>query len=598
MRNVFSKAIVALSFIVAAISAQAQITTEEFSFNQVFDVQWYISGSTLNVSGFNYLYASQPTNARLTSAQVASYVSAGDYLQFFNSTTNPGTYGLAVYNNGTQVRVIDNTGTFSALANGAIFYNGVGMWGTLFTTGQGYSLGGSASFTNVIQNPSSAQLANYVPATTLPLAAGQTAAQANSSNNTPPAPAPAPTVTGTTTTTTATTATNTGATTTVTAVVNGAPAVSAVVTYSKQQAATTINIDKNTVTTTVIPVTTTVTATTPITTTTTTIPTTVTTYSDNSTTTSVGAATVTTSTTNQVVTTTSQTVTASSATTDQMYSTRIDMYAQMRQQSDDINHAVNSDPFTRTTINNGKITMRNGTDTDVYVNDMMMKTGTNGYNTTAHIQGVGMERLESPTLLLGWQYNHADNNMALGDNTASGNFVKDMIDIYAVKSIDNWLLKFDYGASVNNYTATHTLSELNLINSGTYKGTEEWFGARVYTPDYYGIRLFAGDRATYTNTGAVNESGSALSSASFAANRNVAYVGEGGVAVNTPISKNWAINEEISRDSKDVVRASASLSYKTTTNSSVLIKAIGQAQRVDAQWQHSNFAQAEFRLNF
>ena len=89
-----------------------------------------------------------------------------------------------------------------------------------------------------------------------------------------------------------------------------------------------------------------------------------------------------------------------------------------------------------------------------------------------------------------------------------------------------------------------------------------------------------------------------MSSASFATNRNVAYVGEGGVAVNTPISKNWAINEEISRDSKDVVRASASLSYKTTTNSSVLIKAIGQAQRVDAQWQHSNFAQAEFRLNF
>jgi len=594
MRNVFSKAIVALSFIVAAISAQAQITTEEFSFNQVFDVQWYISNGTLNASGFNYLFASQPTNARLTQQQVAAYVSAGDYLQFFNSTTNPGTYGLAVYNNGTQVRVIDNTGTFSALANGAIFYNGAGMWGTLFTTGQGYSLGGSASFTNVVQNPTSTQLSNYVPATTLPLSSGQTAAQANANNNTPSPPTPQSSVT----TTATNSVTTTGATTTVTAVVNGAPAVSAVVAYGKQQAATTINIDKNTVVTTVVPVTTTVTATTPITTTTTTTPTTVTTYSDNSTTTSVGAATVTTNTVNQVVTTTSQTVTASSATTDQMYSTRIDMYAQMRQQSDDINHAVNSDPFTRTVITNGKITMRNGTDTDVYVNDMMMKTGTNGYNTTAHIQGVGMERLESPTLLLGWQYNHADNNMALGDNTASGNFVKDMIDIYAVKSIDNWLLKFDYGASVNNYTATHTLAELNLVNSGTYKGTEEWFGARVYTPDYYGIRVFAGDRATYTNTGAVNETGSALGAAGFAANRNVAYVGEGGVVVNTPVSKNWAINEEISKDSKDVVRASASLSYKTTTNSSVLIKAIGQAQRVDSQWQHSNFAQAEFRLNF
>ena len=595
MRKMFSKAIVAFSLLLAAISAQSQITTEEFSFNQVFDVQWYISGSTLNVSGFNYLYASQPTNARLTSAQVATYVSAGDYLQFFNSTTNPGTYGLAVYNNGTQVRVIDNTGTFSALANGAIFYNGAGMWGTLFTTGQGYSLGGSASFTNVIQNPSSTQLANYVPATTLPLAAGQTAAQANASA---PSTPPAPTVTGTTTTTATTTSVANGATVTTTNVVNGVPAVSAVVTYGKQQAATTINIDKNTVTTTVVPVTTTVTATTPITTTVTSTPTTVTTYSDGSTTSSVGATTVTTTTANQVATTVTQTELVSSATTDQLYSTRIDMYAQMRQQSDAINHALTSDPLARTAINNGKITMRNGSDTDMYLNDMMMATGTNGYHTTAHIQGVGMERLESPTFLLGWQYNHADTNMSLSDNSASGNFTKDMIDIYAVKSIDNWLLKFDYGASVNNYTATHTLNQLNLINYGAYKGTEEWFGIRAYTPDFYGIRVFAGDRATYTNTGAIIETGSALGAASFAANRNVAYVSEGGLSINTPISKSWAINEEISKDSNDIIRASASLSYKTTTNSSVLIKALGQAQKVDSQWQHSNFAQAEFRLNF
>ena len=595
MRKMFSKAIVAFSLLLAAISAQSQITTEEFSFNQVFDVQWYISGSTLNVSGFNYLYASQPTNARLTSAQVATYVSAGDYLQFFNSTTNPGTYGLAVYNNGTQVRVIDNTGTFSALANGAIFYNGAGMWGTLFTTGQGYSLGGSASFTNVIQNPSSTQLANYVPATTLPLAAGQTAAQANASA---PSTPPAPTVTGTTTTTATTTSVANGATVTTTNVVNGVPAVSAVVTYGKQQAATTINIDKNTVTTTVVPVTTTVTATTPITTTVTSTPTTVTTYSDGSTTSSVGATTVTTTTANQVATTVTQTELVSSATTDQLYSTRIDMYAQMRQQSDAINHALTSDPLARTAINNGKITMRNGSDTDMYLNDMMMATGTNGYHTTAHIQGVGMERLESPTFLLGWQYNHADSNMALSDNSASGNFTKDMIDIYAVKSIDNWLFKFDYGASVNNYSATHTLNQLNLVNSGTYKGIEEWFGIRAYTPDFYGIRVFAGDRATYTNTGAVNETGSALGAASFAANRNVAYAGEGGLSINTPISKSWAINEEISKDSNDIIRASASLSYKTTANSSVLIKALGQAQKVDSQWQHSNFAQAEFRLNF
>ena len=164
--------------------SQATITDEKFSFAQVFDVQWYISGGTLYASGFNYLYASQPYNARLTSSETNAYIAAGDVIKFFNSTTNPGTYGLGIYDSTgtTLVRVLDNTGTFSALANGAIFYNGAGMWGTLFTTAQGYNLGGSGSWTITVQNPTQAQLQAYVPPTTQPLAAGQSAP--------PPAPTP------------------------------------------------------------------------------------------------------------------------------------------------------------------------------------------------------------------------------------------------------------------------------------------------------------------------------------------------------------------------------------------------------------------------
>jgi len=162
-------------------SAWADITQQHFSFAQVFDVQWYISGSTLNASGFNYLYASVDASgnqnaARLTSGQTSAYAGAGDYLAFFHSSNYPGTYGLGVYNtSGTLVRVLDYTGSFVALANGAIFYNGNNSWGTLFTTAQGYNYGQGGSWAITQSYPSTAYMTSYTPPNTQPLAAGQSA---------------------------------------------------------------------------------------------------------------------------------------------------------------------------------------------------------------------------------------------------------------------------------------------------------------------------------------------------------------------------------------------------------------------------------------
>ncbi len=170
-------------------NAFAAITDLKLSTAQIFDVQWYVSGGTLYASGFNYIYASvnyatQTTSAaRWTAAQTAEAGSNGRYIGFFNSTTNPGTYGMAVFNSdGSVFKIINNTGSFRALANGAIFYNGNGMWGTLITTGQGYSLGQSGSWAVTQDYPTNTQLQAYVPPSSTPLAAGQTAG--------PPPPAP------------------------------------------------------------------------------------------------------------------------------------------------------------------------------------------------------------------------------------------------------------------------------------------------------------------------------------------------------------------------------------------------------------------------
>jgi hypothetical protein len=184
--------LVACMILFSHVSVSAGITDLKLSIAQIFDVQWNISGGKLNASNFSYIYSSinyatQTTSAaRWTATQTQDASANGRYIGFFNSTTNPGTYGMAVYNsNGSVYKLINNTGSFRTLANGAIFYNGNGMWGTLITTKQGYSLGQSGSFTITQQYPTNAQLEAYTPDSTTPLAAGETAQP-----SAPPTPTP------------------------------------------------------------------------------------------------------------------------------------------------------------------------------------------------------------------------------------------------------------------------------------------------------------------------------------------------------------------------------------------------------------------------
>ena len=163
-----------LAYILALFSiistAKADIADGHFSTNQIFDVQYYWSGNTLNASNFIAPYDMNFTHPN---------VSSGQYFAFFPSTTNPGTYGLGLYNSdGTLAQTLHNTGTLSAIGPDALFYLGSGFFGTVITTSAGYSYGQSASFTNMDTSVSASDMTSYTWASTTPLAAGQTAAPA------------------------------------------------------------------------------------------------------------------------------------------------------------------------------------------------------------------------------------------------------------------------------------------------------------------------------------------------------------------------------------------------------------------------------------
>ena len=179
-----------LALLLLCSNAFGAITDLKLSTAQIFDVQWNISGGRLNAWGFSHIYASvnydsQTTSAaRWTAAQTADANSNGRYIGFYNSPTVAGTYAMAVFNsNGSIYKVINYTGSFRALADGAIFYNGNNSWGTLITTGQGYTNGQSGNWAVTHENPNNAQLQAYTPPSSTPLAAGQTAQPAPSTPN-------------------------------------------------------------------------------------------------------------------------------------------------------------------------------------------------------------------------------------------------------------------------------------------------------------------------------------------------------------------------------------------------------------------------------
>ena len=149
------------------LSVSAGVTDGKFGINQIFDVQYWWNGTTLNASNFIAPYNKnfQPVTT-----------TAGQYFQFFPSTTNPGTYGLKLMNsNGTQHSIVHDHGDITALGNGAIFYIGSGFFGNVITTAAGYNYGASAQFTNMDTDVTSTDLNNYTYASSTPLSAGQTA---------------------------------------------------------------------------------------------------------------------------------------------------------------------------------------------------------------------------------------------------------------------------------------------------------------------------------------------------------------------------------------------------------------------------------------
>jgi hypothetical protein len=371
-----------------------------------------------------------------------------------------------------------------------------------------------------------------------------------------------------------------GTTTTATTTTRGTTSSVTVITDTRDQQTKVLNINRNITVTDTTPVTTTVTQTTPVTTTTTTTPTTVTTWSDGTTTTANGTAVVTTSVSNTVVTNSTTVNDIVVTSTDNLYSTRIDQFAMLEEANTRENLALVSDPLIRHRAYDGEIKLMGANVNERTVFDITAsRSGTNtvdGYQSTANRYSLGIAHLVKTDLMIGGQFSQINLNMDGNDST--GSLYKNSVNLYALWTRNDWLVKSDIGYAKNKFNTTHTLPDLNLSNSASAAGEDLWAQVRLYTPAKKGVRLFAGARKEQNRRDYAIDSGSALSAVDYAAVNKITDTTEAGIRFDHYVNDKTSVYAEYSQNSRQLETGKAGLSYMSKKNATIQIGTIQQRQ--------------------
>lgn len=376
------------------------------------------------------------------------------------------------------------------------------------------------------------------------------------------------------------TSTSNGTTTTATTTTRGTTASVTVITDTRNQQTKVLNINRNITVTDTTPVTTTVTQTTPVTTTTTTTPTTVTTWSDGTTTTTNGTAVVTTNVTNNVVTNSTTVNDIVVTSTDTLYSTRIDQFAVLEEANARENLALVSDPLMRHRVYDGEIKLM-GANVNEHTAFTIQGSNANsnsqdGYSFKTERYSLGLAHRVRNDLLIGGQFTQSRINLAGNDST--GSLGKNAVNLYALWSRNDWLVKTDVGYADNSFSTTHTLPVLDLANAASASGNDRWVAVRLYTPAKKGVRAFVGARQERNHRAAAADLGSTLSAVDYPASTVVQDTTEAGLRFDHYLNNNLSAYAEYSQNNKQLETAKVGLSYQSSNRAVIQLGAVQQKQ--------------------
>jgi len=487
-------------------------------------------------------------------------------------------------------------GTFPAAAgswqniggtHGGVWYDGaVGTFDGIY---QGIELTAGTTYTlsfevlgNHTSNGGSVQLGVYagpcadtsiaVASCTIPSSAGfttlATPAQGAAAGN------PTPTIVSTAAgPNTVTTSSSRGTTTTTTTSTRGVTTSVPTTTYTSTRQEPTLSVNRNIRTVSTTPITTVTTHTTPITTVTNTTPTTIQTWSNGTTTTVNGTTVTTTNVVNEILTGTTTTNEVVSTTNDRVYTTRIDQLTKLDKISTLQNENSLSDPMSRNKVENDKITNRSdpNKNSQVYVTGYSLRSGTKDtYRYTTSVFGIGYEEKYNDSLLFGGQFNFGMTEMRGEDS--GGELRKYSIDFFALKTYEDWILKTNLGTAYNEFETHHFMSGLNLSNMAETSGHDVWFVNRVYTPDTYGFRPFAGVKFEYDYRKNIFESGSSLTAVDHNARKDFATTAHGGLRFEQEVIKDLTTVVEGLLETSKTKTIFGGFSYAFDPSASIMLK--------------------------
>jgi hypothetical protein len=566
--------------------------------------QTYSYSFTPNISGTNYVgfaFRQDPAywtfdNASLTaSGSTTNLLTNGAFTTggAINITTSNGPSTIQAptnwgvwYQNGTYPAA---AGTWSNIggSHGGVWYDGaVGTFDGIY---QGISLLAGTTYTisfevsgNHTSNGGSIQLGVYAgpcadtsiaaASCTIPSSAGfttlATPAQGAAAGN------PTPTIVSQTSgTPIVSESSSRGTTTTTVTNTRGTTAYVPTTTFTGTRQDPTLSVNRNITTVATTPITTVTTHTTPITTTTVTTPTTIQTWSDGSTTTVNGTPVTTTAVVNEILTGTSVANEVVTTQDNQRFTTRIDQIAKLDKISTLQNENSLADPMSRNKASDNKIKTRGpvNKDSQVYVTGYSLRSGTKDtYNYTTNVFGIGYEQKYSDSLLFGAQLNGAVADLS-GD-ASSGELKKYSIDFFGLKVEDDWILKTNLGVAYNEFETSHFMRGLNLLNTASTKGRDVWFVNRVYTPDNYGFRPFAGIKFEYDYRNGVFETGPNLTAVRHGGRSDFEVTGHGGIRFEQDIVQDMTGVVEGMIETNKAKTAFVGFSYALDENSSIMLK--------------------------
>jgi hypothetical protein len=181
------------------------------------------------------------------------------------------------------------------------------------------------------------------------------------------------------------------------------------------------------------------------------------------------------------------------------FSGRIDQQSQLSELNKGINRRLNADAFRKDMVDGERYRMYMG-------GTYLSSNAGNGYDAKSNRVNIGVEADVNDKWIAGIQYNNVTTKLDGVDSYTKQN--KNHAGLYSVITINDWIIKSDFGVADNNIKSNRNV-EQTFFNASKTNGTDVWLSNRAYMPSINGMRPYAeftfgnNERNAYVETGSV-----------------------------------------------------------------------------------------------